>query len=183
MCQITQTAHGSRDEDALTVGSIRAPLLVVCFQPSVNDQVRPAWLVPRHFKEGEESESQRNRDIGDFKGRWDWTDWKYAHAETGISRLCVQKERFSKMPRRECQAHCPGCNLSCLVMSTWNVSKFTSDHTIQGKCRICRVRTLGNAGPLLANSFVLLFHEESRQGSQSYIKSALLLGKWIPANH
>jgi hypothetical protein len=68
-------------------------------------------------------------------------------------------------------------------MSTWNVSKFTSDHTIQGKCRICRVNTLGNAGPLLANSLVLLFREESRQDSQSYIKSALLFGKWIPVNH
>ena len=92
--------------------------------------VRPAWLVLHHFKEGEESKSQRNMDTGDFKGRWDWTDWKYAHAETGISRLCVQTERASKMLRRECQAHCPGCNLSCLVTSTRNVSKFTSDHTI-----------------------------------------------------
>lgn len=86
----------------------------MCFQASVNDQVKPAWLVLHHFKDGEESGSQRNRDIGDFKGRGDWTDRKCAPAETGISRLGVQ-ERFFQLLRRECQAQCPGCNLSCLL--------------------------------------------------------------------
>lgn len=149
----------------------------MCSQPSINDQVQPAWLVLAPFQREGRVIFSKDQEC------WRWLKavgtrmlevWRFPGC------VCLKKEECFKMMRKECQDQHPVCNLSCLVMSTWNVSKFASYKTTPqltlGKCRNHKVSTLGNASPLLANSLVLL-SQESKQSIQTFIISALLVGQ------